>query len=111
MAKNEHFRDADNLSLPVPDDTPTGTPVLVGELVGVTLTAEGEGGNDPGFATVRRKGAFRLEVAGARTVGQPVHITGSGSLTGTAGDNTLFGYALADKPSGSGVIPVAIAQV
>lgn len=111
MAKNEHLRDADQLSLPVPDDTASGAPVLVGALVGVTLTAEGEGGNAEGFATVRRKGSHQLEVTGARDIGDPIYINSSGGLTATATDNTLFGYALAEKGTGAGTIPVAIAQV
>lgn len=111
MATNEHFRDADNLSLPVPDGTVSGDPVAVGALVGVALTDAGDGGNPEGSATVRRKGAFRLPVTGSLDIGEPVYITSAGALTATEGENTLFGYALADKPSGPGTIPVAIAQV
>jgi predicted RecA/RadA family phage recombinase len=113
MATNEVFRDADHLSLPVPADTPSGAPVLVGgTLVGVTQTAEGEGGNADGFATVWRKGAHDLSVTGAVTnIGDPVYITGANALNRTASGNTLFGYALEIKGAAAGVIPVALARV
>src|SRR5690606_18366707 len=42
MATNEIFKDANYLSLPVPEGTVSGDPVLVGELVGVAQTTEGE---------------------------------------------------------------------
>lgn len=112
MARNEKFHDAERLSLPVPADTASGAPVKVGSLVGVTQTAEGEGGNADGNATVWMKGAFDLSVTGAvASVGLPVYITSANALTMTATDNTLFGYALATKGSGAGVIPIKIAQV
>jgi predicted RecA/RadA family phage recombinase len=112
MARNEKFHDAERLSLPVPADTASGAPVLVGSLVGVTQTKEGGGGNDDGYATVWTKGAFDLSVTGAvASVGLPIYITSANALTTTATANTLFGYALATKGTGAGVIPVKIAQV
>jgi predicted RecA/RadA family phage recombinase len=113
MARNEHFHDAERLSLPVPADTASGVGVIVGSLVGVTQTAEGEGGNADGYATVWMKGAFDLPVTGAiATVGTPVYIpTAGGAVTATATGNTLFGYALETKGTGVGTIPVKIAQV
>lgn len=113
MARNEVLRDADHLSLPVPDGTKAGTPVLVGALVGVTQTAEGDGGNPDGHATVWTKGAHRLPVGsgGTLAVGAPVYITSGGNLSPTETDNTLFGYALEAKPSGATTIVVRIARV
>ena len=112
MAKNAVFHEALKLSLPVPADTPSGHPVKVGSLVGVTVTAEGEGGNPAGYATVWRHGAWDLSIAGAiSNIGDPVYITAAGALTATAGGNTLFGYALATKTAAAAVIPVALAQV
>lgn len=113
MARNEHFHDAERLSLPVPDGTKSGDPVIVGSLVGVAQTDKGKGGNDAGNATVWCKGAFDVPVTGSVTqIGSPVYIpTAGGALTTTATSNTLFGYALALKGSGAGVIPVKIAQV
>jgi predicted RecA/RadA family phage recombinase len=113
MATNEHFHDAEHLSLPVPDGTGPGVAVIVGGIVGVTQTREGEGGNADNYATVWCKGAFKLPVTGAITaIGQPVYIpTAGGALTATSTSNTLFGYALATKGSGVGTIPVKISQV
>ena len=113
MSRNEVFRDADHLSLPVPQDTPSGTPVVVGSLVGITQTGEGKGGNADGYATVWRKGAHEVPVAGAITaVGQPVYIPpAGGGLTATVGSNVIGGYALATKGSGTGPLTVAIARV
>lgn len=113
MARNERFLNADHLSLPVPDGTGSGVAVIVGSIVGVTQTKEGEGGNADNFATVWTKGAFDLPVTGTiSAVGTPVYIpTAGGALTATSTSNVLFGYALATKGSGTGTIPVKIAQV
>lgn len=113
MARNEVFRDTDHLSLPVPADTPSGTPVIVGSLVGITQTAEGEGGNADGFATVWRKGGHRVNVTGAiAAVGTPVYIPpAGGALTATTTGNTVWGYALETKGSGTGPLTVAVARV
>lgn len=120
MARNEHFLDADHLSLPVPAGTASGTPVIVGGIVGYAKTAEGEGGNAAGFASVWCKGAAKVSVSGAvASVGLKIYIpAGGGGLTTSAdtGGTTpvphvLWGYALATKGTGTGVIPVKIAQV
>lgn len=113
MARNERFHDADRLSLPVPDGTGSGVAVIVGSIVGVTQTKEGEGGNADNYATVWTKGAFDLPVTGAiASVGTPVYIpSAGGALTATSTSNVLFGYALATKGSGVGTIPVKISQV
>src|SRR5690554_5723793 len=101
MATNELFKEADYLSLPVPEGTLSGDPVLVGELVGVAQTSEGDnsytstpirramgdpawntvpastGGNEAGYASVALKGAFAFEIEGgdALTHGTAVGIT------------------------------------
>lgn len=113
MAKNEVFRDADHLSLPVPDGTVAGTPVIVGSIVGITETAEGAGGNADNYATVWRKGSHRVPVTGAITaIGQPVYIPAAGgALTATVGTNVLWGYALELKGAGTATIHVALAKV
>jgi hypothetical protein len=87
--------------------------VIVGSLVGITQTGEGEGGNADGKATVWMKGGHKVPVTGAVTVvGSPVYIpTAGGALTTTATSNVLWGYALETKGSGVGTIPVKIAQV
>lgn len=109
MSTNEVKKYDDFLSLPVPADTPSGAPVLVGQLCGVTTTKEGEGGNADGFASVTLVGRHNLSVTGAiASVGLPVYITGANALTATASGNHLFGHALATKGSGAGVIPVRL---
>lgn len=116
MAKNEVFRDADKLSLPVPDGTLSGAPVRVGAfatgLNGVTQTREGEGGNADNYATVWLKGAFRLTVttATALAVGDPVYITSGNVLTPAASGNQLFGHALTAKGTAEGIVTVRIAN-
>lgn len=112
MALNERFRYGDHVSLPVPANTASGAPVLVGALPGVTQTKPGEGGNATGYATVWLHGVFDLTVGDAITnVGQAVYITAAGALTNVATSNTLFGYALATKAAAAGEIPVKIARV
>jgi predicted RecA/RadA family phage recombinase len=110
--KNLILHEARRISLPVPADTPSGAPVKVGSLIGVTATAEGEGGNAPGRATVWREGEYTFPVAGAvASEGLPVYITSANALTATATDNTLFGYSHGTKGTGTGPLPVILAQV
>lgn len=111
MATNEVFEDGDHLSLPVTDGTKSGSPVVVGSLVGVAQTDEGEGGNADNFASVMMKGVHRLSVTGVTTVGAPVYITAAYALNVTASGNTLFGYALEAKGAPAGVIRVKLAKV
>ena len=113
MAKNEHLRHANHVSLPVPAGTVAGDPVRVGILNGVAQTDRASssnwgGGNDDGHATVWLDGSHHLEVAGAiDEVGQAVYIA-DGALTAEAGGD-LFGAALATQ-AGDGTIPVKILQ-
>lgn len=113
MALNEVHPYADDLSLPVPDGTAAGSPVIVGAtIVGVTQTKEGTGGNPDNYATVRTRGSHKLSVTGAVTaIGDPVYITSGNALNRTASGNTLFGYALELKGAPAGVITVKIARV
>ena len=119
--KTELYRPASELSLPVPAGTAAGKPVLVGSLVGVTATKEGEGGNATGYATVLMDDrAYLLDVNGAITgAGQPVYIVAAdNSLTMTATGNTLFGFtipgpngAYLTKAAGVGPAAVKLAKV
>lgn len=114
--KNEIFYPndpADKLSLPVPADTASGAPVKVGSLMGVTATAEGEGGNVDGNASVWLAGVFDLLVGTttALAVGDPVYITSGGALTPVASGNTLFGHAVEAKGTSPDTIRVKIAKV
>lgn len=122
MARNEVYKDADYLSLPVPVGTKSGAPVRVGGLNGVAqvdeptayLAAqttpaynEAPSSNKAGYASVALKGAWRLPVATttALAVGAPVYIiTASNTLTTTdnSAANPLFGHALSAKGTTAG---------
>lgn len=124
MALNEVFKEGNHLSLPVPNNTASGTPLRIGVLNAVAETDEGgltavvNGitqatggvGNADNFASVSLVGAWDLTVTGALTVGQAVYITGAGALTATATGNFLFGAALRAKGSGAGVVLVKVLQ-
>lgn len=114
MARNEVYKDADYLSLPVPTGTLSGAPVRVGGLNAVAQTNEASvdkgsnpydmaaSSNEEGYASCALKGAFRIPVATTTTlaVGAPVYIvTASNTLTTTdnSGANPLFGHALSAK--------------
>lgn len=114
--KNEVFYPndpADKLSLPVPADTASGKPVVVGSIIGVTATAEGQGGNVDGNASVWTEGVYKLSVSTAvASVGLALYkAAGSDDLTTTASGNTLFGYALETKGTGTSRIRVKLAKV
>ncbi len=104
---------SDKVSLPVTNGTPSGTPVVVGSLVGITATAEGKDGNVEGNASVWLGGAPRVPVttATAVAVGAPVYITSAYVLTPSASGNTLWGYALEAKGTAPATIRVKIAKV
>lgn len=111
MAKNEVFNEGDQVSLPVTADTPSGSPVQVGELVGVALCKEGEGGNADGFATVALKGVYNVTVTGAlATYGLPVYITSAYALVITTTGNRLFGHSMGTKAGGAGTVAVRLAH-
>ncbi len=124
MATNEVFRDADHLSLPVPNSTASGSPVRVGGatgLNGVTQTKTGaagvpDGGNATGYASVLLKGAHKLPVSTTTTlaVGDPVYIiiaTNVLTTTANSGANPLFGHALTAKSATANeVITVRVAN-
>jgi predicted RecA/RadA family phage recombinase len=119
MARNEVYKDADYLSLPVPTGALSGSPVRVGGLNGVLQTNEGSvdtgsntydtaaSSNKDGYASVALKGAWRIPVATttALAIGAPVYIvTASNTLTTTdnTGANPVFGYALSAKGTTAG---------
>lgn len=114
MAKNEHLRHADHISLPVPAGVTSGDPVRVGILNGVAQTnrataANPAGGNPDGHASVWLDGSHHFPVAGAvESIGQAIYIA-DGALTATAEGGALFGAALATQ-AGDGTIPVKIIQ-
>ena len=122
--KNEVFYPTSpdaKLSLPVPADTVTGAPVIVGAVIGVTATKEGEGGNVDGNASVWTEGVYDLFVVTntARTIGQEIFIISANSgnpataltTTSNSGANPLFGYALEAKGTAPATIRVKLAKV
>jgi len=119
MARNEVYKDADFLSLPVATGALSGSPARIGGLNVVLTTNEGSvdkpsgdyneapSSNSAGYASVTLKGAYRIPVATTTTlaVGDPVYIiTASNTLTTTAnsGANPVFGHALSAKGSTAG---------
>lgn len=112
MAKNKHLKEGDNLYLPVPTDTASGDPVVVGAIPGVALIDEDEDGN----ATIDTRGAYDLEVVAndgsadtAVSEGDVLYFDSTdGNLNlDDAGDR--FGYALEAVTSGATTtIPVKI---
>jgi predicted RecA/RadA family phage recombinase len=110
MAKNEVFKYGDWVSLPVTADTASGSAVVVGDLVGVAQTKEGEGGNADGFASVALTGAFSLTVTGAvASYGLPIFIAADYTLHSTdAAGRRYFGQSLGTKGAGAGLLTVRL---
>lgn len=124
MATNEIFRDADHLSLPVPEGTTSGDPVRVGGLNGIAVTDRAEAVTDPseefgppintnpvGNASVWLKGAHEFTVDFAvEQVGTPIYITTENALSGTEEGGSLYGHALTTKPAPAGPLTVRISN-
>lgn len=120
--QNEVFSDANDLSLPVPNSTPTGGPVRVGAaatgLNGVAQTATGaagepQGGNPTGYASVKLNGAhkFAVSTTTALAILDPVYITAANVLTPVSTGNQLYGHALSVKGTTAGeIVTVRIAN-
>jgi len=127
MATNEIFRDGDNLSLPVPTGTLSGTPLRIGALNCVATTDEGSVvrtpapgywqqpsggiGNAAGYASVRCSGSWSVPVTGALTLGQLVYIKADGTLTATSTGNKVWGKALRASGTGTSNVIVKIVDV
>lgn len=121
MAKNEVYKDANYLSLPVPTGRLSGQAVRVGGLNGVLSTNEGSvdkpagayneapSSNKAGYASVALIGAFRLPVTTTATlaIGDPVYIiTATNVLTTASSGNQLFGHALSAKGATDGQLVI-----
>lgn len=115
MATNTVFEAGDFLSLPVAADTPSGAFVLVGDqgLFGVAQTAEGEGGNPAGFASVMMVGVHDLPITTttAADVGDKIYATSGGALTPVVGTNTHVGWLLETKGTAAATLRVKLAKV
>lgn len=118
MATNEVYRNGDHLSWPVAPGTESGDFVLIGDqgLFGVAQTAEGEGGNPAGYATVWTEGVFALPVGTttAADIGDKVYVTSAGALTPAdgSGSNTHVGWFHSAKGTTAGeVVHIKLAKV
>jgi predicted RecA/RadA family phage recombinase len=109
MAKNRVFENGKNLTLPVIAGTVSGSPVIVGMIPGVALSARDSNGN----ASVCTEGVFLVSVTGAlTTTGLPVYIVSStGALVVAPGAGIqLYGHSLDTKGAGAGNVRVRIAH-
>lgn len=117
MADNLHMNDGRYLTGAATDPaTPTsGDPVVLGDIPGVALTDEGDGGNDAGEITIDTGGVYNLSVTGedgagsaAVTAGDIVYLD-SGVVNVDDTNGVRYGYALEDVSSGATTtIPVKI---
>lgn len=121
MARNEVFKDANYLSLPVRLGIESGDPVRIGGLNGVAQTDEPTAwhaehgawdqhpsGNKDGYASIALVGAFRLPVAGIEelAVGDPVYIDAATQTLTTDETDVLFGHALSRKGATDGQLVI-----
>lgn len=121
----EIYRDADYLSLPVPDGRKKGDPVRVGGLNGVLATnrtpdaqpattdTQGPvtpGGNPAGHASVWLKGGHEFPgiAFAVASIGLPIYITPANALSATEAGNALYGHALSTKAAAAGPLIVRI---
>lgn len=104
MATNQKYTQGKHIALTADKEYASGAPVIIGEISGVAQTAAKTGEK----VTIWRDGSYDLEVDGALTVGQAVYITTAGALTATVGSNKVFGYALATKTTGKGIVEVLV---
>lgn len=96
----------------------SGDPVLLGQIPGVALTDEGEGGNASGEITIDTAGVYDLSVKGENAGGNSAVAIGdiiyyeagqTPPLNKDATNGVRFGYALGTVGSGlTATIPVRI---
>lgn len=129
MAINSVFETGNRISLPVPTGTTAGSPVRVGTINAIAITDEGSVtvtkdlgggltvteksggvGNQPGFASCRCDGAWKVAVtsSGAIAVGDLIYITSGNVLNTTATGNKVWGKALEPRSGNSGSLAVRI---
>ena len=106
MAKNRVREEADGLSLPVPDGTVSGNPLVIGQLPCVAVTNKGQWTTTD--ATVQCDGSFLFNVVGvdsggnhAIAVGDIVYLQSNGQMDANSSTGKRFGYALGAVVSGA----------
>lgn len=120
MAKNLHKNEGRYLTgaATQPATPVSGDPVLLGQIPGVALTDEGEGGNAAGEITIDTRGVYLLNVEAvdgsgnsAVAIGNILYYDSAATIkiNKDATNGVRFGYALGTVDSaGSGVIPVKL---
>ncbi|MBG6085820.1 DUF2190 family protein [Zhihengliuella flava] len=103
MALNQRYTHNDHIALTALANTESGSPVKIGQYVGVAQTTADTGDK----VTIWLNGSYELTVSGALAEGQIVYINGSNGLTATASGNFPFGVANTAKGTGSGIAEVA----
>lgn len=102
MAKNQLYPENKHIAITADKDYTSGQPVSIGAYRGVALVDTAEGDE----VTVWLNGSWKIDVAGALTVGQVVYMAANGTLTATSGA-TVWGVANVAKASGTGPAEVA----
>ncbi|MBM6588780.1 DUF2190 family protein [Brevibacterium sp. RIT 803] len=102
MAKNQLYPENKHIAVVADKDYTSGQPAAIGAYRGVVLADAAEGEQ----VTVWLNGSYKIDVAGALTVGQVVYLAANGTLTATAGA-TAFGVANVAKATGTGPAEVA----
>jgi len=120
MATNLHMNDGRYLTgaATQPATPVSGDPVLLGQIPGVALTDEAEGGNAAGEITIDTGGVYNLSVKGENQSGNSAVAIGdiiyyeagqTPTLNKDATNGVRFGYALGTVGSGqTATIPVKI---
>ena len=101
--KKDDARYLSEVAATAPATASSGDPVVVGQIPGVALTDEGEGGNASGNITVDTAGIYTLSVVGAAdaiAAGDIVYYDGD-ELNDDSSNGTRFGYALGAVGSGA----------
>ena len=102
MAKNQLYPENKHIAVVADKDYTSGQPVSIGAYRGVALV-DATAGDE---VTVWLNGSWKIDVAGALTVGQVVYMAANGTLTATAGANA-WGVANLAKATGTGPAEVA----
>lgn len=103
--KKDQARYISEVAASAPAAATSGDPVVVGQIPGVALTDEGEGGNASGNITVDTGGIYTLSVVGSEAavaVGDIVYYDGD-EINNDSSNGTRFGYALGAVGSGATV--------
>lgn len=120
MATNLHMNDGRYLTgaATAPATPTSGDPVLLGQIPGVALTDEAEGGNAAGQITLDTGGVYNLSVKGEGAAGNAAVAIGdiiyyeagqTPPLNKDATNGVRFGYALGTVGSGlTATIPVKV---